>query len=82
VNLACHGGHVIFDMFVESVVSLSVECRFTPLDVCGQLLEFDEVLHSLMILLHVKSFKFGFCFTDWIIGSEVGFEFLDEQLEI
>ena len=29
-----------------------------------------------------KSFKFCFCFDDWIIGSEVGFKFLSEQLEI
>jgi len=35
-----------------------------------------------MILLHVKSFEFSFCFADWIISSEVGFEFLDEQVEI
>ena len=24
--------------------------------------------------MHAKSFEFGFCFTDWIIGSEVGFD--------
>ena len=35
-----------------------------------------------MVLLHAKSFKFGFCFADGIVGSKIGFEFLDEQLEI
>jgi len=42
----------------------------------------DEVLCSLMVLLFAKSFKFGFCFANWIIGSEISFEFLGEQLEI
>jgi len=32
--------------------------------------------------MHAKSFKFSFCFTDWIISSEVGFEFLKEKIEI
>src|SRR5882724_10419139 len=46
------------------------------------LLEFDKVLCSLVAFVHAKSFNFGFCFADWIIGSEVGFEFLDEKIEI
>jgi len=32
--------------------------------------------------MHPKSFKFSFCFTNWIVGSEVGFEFLKEKIEI
>ena len=35
-----------------------------------------------MIFKHVKSFEFGFCFADWIIGSEINFEFLDEKVEV
>src|SRR5882724_3952276 len=74
--------HIVFDMFGDSIVSLSAECCFAPLNVCGYLLEFDEVLCSLIILLHVKSSKFSFCFTDWIVSSEDGFNFLDKQAEI
>jgi len=32
--------------------------------------------------MHANSLEFGFCFTDWIIGSEVGFKFLKEKIEI
>jgi len=32
--------------------------------------------------MHAKSFEFSFCFIDWIVGSEVGFEFLKEKIEI
>ena len=27
--------HIIFDTFGQSIVSLSVECCFAPLDICG-----------------------------------------------
>ena len=29
----------------------------------------------------MKSFKFGFCFANWIVGSEVGFKFRNERLK-
>jgi len=32
--------------------------------------------------MHVKSSNFSFCFANWIVGSEVGFEFLKEKIEI
>ena len=38
---ACEGvqlvmvDHVVFDMFGQSIVSLLMECFFTPLDLCG-----------------------------------------------
>jgi len=44
--------------------------------------EFDEILRSLMAIMHAKSFEFGLCFADWIISSEVGSEFLGKQIEI
>ena len=74
--------HIILDMFRESIVSLSQECCFTPLYMCGWLHKFNEVLCSLMILLHAKSLKFGFCFADGIVGPEIGLQLLNEESEI
>jgi len=71
--------HVIFDTFGESIVSLSASA--TSPTACVQLAaEFDEVLHSLMILLHVKVLEFGFCFTKWIVVLKLGFKFFNEQV--
>ena len=35
-----------------------------------------------MAIVHAKSFEFGFCFADWIVGSEVGSKFLGKQSEV
>ena len=35
-----------------------------------------------MTIVHAKCFKFGFCFADRIVGSKIGFEFLDEESKI
>src|SRR6266481_3051182 len=49
--LACCDGHVILDAFCESIVSLTLECGFTPVYPGSKLQEFDEVFHSLAVFL-------------------------------
>ena len=55
------------------------ECSFAPLDVCCKLGEPNEVFSSLVILLHMESFKLGLGFAYGIVGTEVQFKFLDEK---
>ena len=74
--------HIIFDMFGESVVSLSSECYFAPLDSSSELLKFNEILHSLMIFMHAKCFEFRFGFAFRIEISKVVFKFCDEKAKI
>ena len=52
------------------------------MDVCCELGELDKIFSSLVVLLHVESFKLGFSFSYWVIGTEVRFEFLDEKSEV
>jgi len=48
---------------------------------CGELLELDEVFHSLMVFMHTKLFELGFSFSFGVKSTEIGFEFLDEEFE-
>ena len=74
--------HVVFDPFREIIISLPKECSFAPLDACCELSEPNEVFSSLVVLLHMESFKLGFGFGYGIIGIKVQFEFLDEKSEV
>ena len=70
--------HFVLDPFGKAIVGLPEKCRFTPIDVGRELHELDEVFHSLMIFLHMKSFEFSFSFSDRVEGAEVGFQFFTE----
>ena len=74
--------HIIFDTFHETIVCLPMEYCIAPPDTCGKLLELDEILHSLMVFMHMKLFGLGFGFSFGIKSSEIGFEFLDEQFKV
>jgi len=64
----------IFDTFGKSIVSLS-RSALHPTERVRLAAEFNKILHGLMTFMHVKSFEFCFCFADWIVGSEICFEF-------
>ena len=61
---------------------MPMECCIILPDTCGELLELDEVFHSLMVLMHMKLFKFGFRFSFGVKSAEIGFEFLDEEFKV
>ena len=56
--------------------------HFAPVDAGRELHELDEVFCSLMIFLHMKSFEFGFGFSDGVESAEVGFQFFTKKVEI
>src|SRR6266481_2321115 len=74
--------HIVLDVFHESIISLTLECGFTPVDPGSKLHELDEVFCCLVVFLHTKSFQFSFCFTNRIVGSEVVFKFLNKKCKI
>ena len=74
--------HFVLDPFGEAIVSLLEECCFAPVATGQKLHELDEVFCGLMILLHTKSFKFGFGFSDGVESAEVGFQFFTKKVEI
>ena len=63
--------HIILDPFRETIIHLPKERSFTPMDACCKLGELDEIFSSLVVLLHMESFKLGFGFSYWIVGTEV-----------
>ena len=65
--------HIIFDTFHETIVCLPAECCNAPPDTCDELLELDEILHSLMVFVHMKLLKFGFGFSFRVQIAKVGF---------
>ena len=74
--------HSILDLFGKAVVSLPEECCFAPIDMGQELHELDEVFFSLMILLHMNSFEFGFGFSNRVESAEVGFQFFTKKVEV
>ena len=74
--------HVVFDPFCETIICLLKECSFAPLDMCCKLGKLEKVFSSLMVLLHLESFKLGFGFSYGVIGTEVQFELLDEKSKV
>ena len=46
-----------------------------------ELRELDDVFRSLMILLHMKSFEFGFSFSDRVKSAEVGCQFFTKKVK-
>ena len=85
---ACEGGrlivmdHIVLDPFCETIICLPKECSFAPMDACCELGELDKIFSSLVVLLHMESFKLRFSFSYCVIGTEVQFEFLDEEGEV
>jgi len=49
---------------------------------CGKLLELDEVLHSLMVFMHMELFKFSFSFSFGVESAKIGFKFLNEEFKV
>jgi len=51
-----------------------------------QSIEWDLALgtnrDSLMVLMHMKLFEFGFSFSFRVKNAEIGFEFLNEEFEV
>ena len=74
--------HFIFDLFCKTIICLPKECSFAPLDMCCKLGKPDEVFSSLVVPLHMESFKLGLGFTHGVVGTKVQFEFLDEKSEV
>ena len=74
--------HVVLDPFHKTIIHLPKECSFAPLDACCELGKLDEVFSSLVVLLHMESFKLGFGFTYGIVGTKVRFKFLDKKSEV
>ena len=74
--------HFVLDPLGEAIVSLLEECCFSPVDTGRELHELDEVFHSLMILLHTKSFEFCFGFPNGVKSAKVGFQFFTEKVKV
>ena len=74
--------HIILDPLHETIIHLPKECSFAPMDACCDLGELDKIFSSLVALLHMESFKLGFGFSYWVVGTEVQFEFLDEKSKV
>ena len=74
--------HFILGLFGKAILCLPEECCFAPIDAGQQLCEFDEVFHSLMILLHTKSFEFSFSFPNRVEIAEVGVQFFTKKVEV
>jgi len=52
------------------------------MDACCKLGELDKIFSSLVALLHMESFKLRFGFSYGVVGTEIRFEFLDEEGEV
>ena len=63
--------HIILDPFRKTIICLLKECSFTPMDTCCELGELDKIFSSLVVLLHMESFKLRFGFSYWIVGTKV-----------
>ena len=66
-----NAGNLILDTVQKSVVQLLVEGSFAPLDMSGEVVEVDEVLHDVLVFVHVEIFEVTLCFTFRVMWSEV-----------
>ena len=64
-------GNLILDSGWESSVQLLVQGSFAPLDMGSKLIEVDEVLHYVLVFMHMQIFKIAFAFTFRFVWSEV-----------
>ena len=68
-----NAGNLVLDAGWKSAIQLLVEGGITPLDMGGKVVEVNEVLHDVLVIMHLEVFKVGLGLTLRIVGSEVIF---------
>ena len=71
-------GDLILDSGWKSAIQLSAEGNVTPLDTSSEVVEVNEVLHDVLVVMHVESLKVNLCFTLRAVWSKVVLQLYNE----
>ena len=66
-----NAGNLILDAGLKSMIQLSAEGGMAPLDMGGKAVEVNEVLHYVLVFMHVEILKIGFTFAFGVMWSKV-----------